>query len=184
MERGPWIAGTVAPIVTFTGIAIAIWLDPTFSVTHDALSDLGVRSRSRYAFNGAMILGGALGVVYASGLYRESTRFPERIVGVSFGLACAALAGIGIFVIGHPLHSPAAVAFFTLFGAAMLIDGIERRETTTGLVTLVLLGLLILNFIAWGIGLWPGPGLALPELAGAALVPLWVWIVGPQPTLR
>ena len=58
-------AGTIAPILALGGILLATMVDPTFSWTHDALSDLGIREESALVFNGALVLGGGVGAVYA-----------------------------------------------------------------------------------------------------------------------
>ncbi|OYR49503.1 hypothetical protein DJ73_17675 [Halorubrum sp. Ea1] len=62
--------GATATLLALAGIAAAVLLDPTFSWTSDALSDLGVRDPSAPVFNGGLILGGAVGVGYAVELGR------------------------------------------------------------------------------------------------------------------
>lgn len=177
-------AGTLAPIVAFGGILLAIGLDPTFSWTEDALSHLGVREASHIVFNAALILGGGLAVVYAAGLWRTSAGRTGRIVAVGFGLAAIHLVGVGLFPAGHPLHAPAAIGFYALVTVVYLVDGSARRRTWTGRGTASLAVVHVLIWASWFAGLWPGSGLALPEFCGAVLVAGWIWVLGPRPTLR
>lgn len=174
----------MAPIVALGGIIVATLQDPAFAWTTDALSDLGVRPASRWTFNGALVLGGSLALVYAGGLWQDTLAARQRIVAGLFGLAGVHLAGVGIFVIGHPLHLPAAVGFYGLMTVVFVLDGLGRRQTSTGRLTLGLAGVHVLIWMTWALGLWPGPGLALPEFAGALLVSLWMWLLGPAPTVR
>ncbi|OYR86015.1 heavy metal translocating P-type ATPase, partial [Halorubrum sp. E3] len=53
--------GAAATLLALGGIAVAVLLDPTFSWTTDALSDLGVRDRSAPVFNWGLVLGGVAG---------------------------------------------------------------------------------------------------------------------------
>ena len=182
MHRGERLAGIAGPSIALGGILLATVLDPGFSWTMDALSDLGIRSESRLVFNGGLILGGLVSVGYGFGLVRLAAD-TIRLIGAIFIAASLALAGVGAFVIGHPLHLPAAVAFYVLVTVAMAIDAVDRRSTITGQLTAAFVGLHVLVWISWGLGFWPGSGLALPEFAGALLATLWVWTIGPAPAL-
>ena len=114
------LSGAAATLLALGGIALAVSLDPTFSWTTDALSDLGVRERSAAAFNGGLIGGGAVGVCYAvsRAVAETSDRgdgAPNRVGGavrtLLLALSMVAMAGIGAFDITEPLHGPAAVGF-------------------------------------------------------------------------
>ena len=177
-------AGSVAPILALGGILLATILDPTFSWVHDALSDLGVRDASASVFNGSLVLGGLLAVIYGVGIARRTESIVQRLIGVLFSLAALHLAGVGLFVIGHPLHVPAAIGFYGLMTVIFLIDGYERREEPTGKLCFGLAAVHVAIWGTWFATWWPGTGLALPEFAGALLVPVWIWFVGTEPTLR
>lgn len=175
------LAGGVAPLVAIGGILLAAALDPAFSWTGDALSALGVRPASAWAFNGGVMVGGALALVYTVGLFRTATAAVHRAIAGCFGLAALSLMGVGAFVAGHPLHWPAALGFYGLFTLAFLLDGLARRGSRTGRITLALVALHVTIWVSWLAGVWPGEGVALPEFAGALLVPVWIWDVGPAP---
>ncbi|WP_080508406.1 DUF998 domain-containing protein [Haloparvum sedimenti] len=172
-------AGAASPAVALGGILLATLLDPTFSWTGDALSDLGVRAPSALAFNGALIVGGLLGLPYAHLLSERG----GRAVGVAFGVGTLCLAGVGLFPSGTAPHAPVAVGFFLLATVAVAVDGAARREEPTGRLSLALAAGHVLAWVTWGAGLWPATGLALPEFVGAMIVAAWVWLLGPVPAL-
>ncbi len=178
------LAGTLAPVVALGGIVLASLLDPTFAWLGDALSDLGVRPRSAAVFNGALLLGGLMALVYAVGRWRDVSSRRVRLVLGLFGLSAASLAGVGVFPAGHPFHAPAAVGFYALVTLTLGLDGVWRRESATGRATIALAVGQVGIWGSWLAGWWPGSGLALPEFAGALLVPVWIWWTGPCPTLR
>ena len=98
------VVGAVATLSALGGIALAILLDPTFSWTADALSDLSVRDGSAVAFNWGLIGGGAAGVCYAAGLGRAGRPVRAVLLALSMG----SMAGVGVFDLTEPLHEPAA----------------------------------------------------------------------------
>ena len=179
------LSGGVATVVALGGIALAVLLDPTFSWTGDALSDLGVRDRSAPAFNGGLILGGVVGLAYAVGLWRLADgrerrgAWVLRLRAVVFAASMVAMVGVGLYDLTEPLHAPAAVGFYTLLTVVFAIDGLARRRTTTGRVTLGFVPVHVAVWATYLAGLWPVTGLALPELPGALMLAAWVWAVGP-----
>ena len=183
------LSGAVATVAALGGIALAVLLDPTFSWTGDALSDLGVRDRSAPAFNGGLILGGAVGLGYAVGLWRladeggKRSTVASRLRGVTFAASMVAMAGVGLYDLTEPLHAPAAVGFYTLLTVVFAIDGVARRRTSTGRVTLAFVPVHVGVWATYLAGLWPVTGLALPELPGALMLAAWVWAVGPLPVV-
>ena len=194
------LLGAIATLLSLGGIAVAILLDPTFSWTGDALSDLGVRDRSALVFNWGLILGGLVGVGYALELGRATlsrsdghdrtrtgsgraviaSRTPRAAL---FALAMIAMAGVGACDLTHRLHGPAAIGFYGLTTAVFAVDGVARRGTRAGRVVL---GFVPIHVAVWGTflwGWWPVTGLALPELPGALMLAAWVWAFGPVPVL-
>ncbi|RAW46310.1 hypothetical protein DQW50_04245 [Halorubrum sp. 48-1-W] len=178
------VFGAVATLAALGGIVVAIRLDPTFSWTTDALSDLGVRERSAPAFNGGLVIGGLAGLGYAVGLWeRGRARTAGRLRAVVFALAMVSMAGTGVFDLTRALHGPAAVGFYLLATVAFGIDGVVRRNVATGRVALGFVPVHVAVWTSFLAGLWPVTGLALPELPGALMLAVWVWLVGPLPVL-
>ncbi|GAB7009434.1 DUF998 domain-containing protein [Halorubrum trueperi] len=179
--------GAAATLLALGGIAGAILLDPTFSWTGDALSDLGVRDRSAPAFNWGLILGGLVGVGYAGGIARVPDRGNGHVVAplraVLLGLAMVAMAGVGAFDLTQSLHGPAAVGFYALVTLVFAVDGLARRGATTGAITLAFVPVHVGVWATYLAGWWPVTGLALPEFPGALMLAAWVWLLGPLPTL-
>jgi hypothetical membrane protein len=177
--------GAAATLFALGGIAAAVLLDPTFSWTSDALSDLGVRDRSAPVFNGGLVLGGVAGVGYALGLWRSAAgrgALGAARAGV-LALALLALAGVGAFDLTEPLHGPAAIGFYALVTVAFAVDGVARRASASGRVVLAFAPVHVAVWATFAAGWWPVAGLALPELPGALLLAAWVWALGPLPVL-
>ncbi len=181
----PRVFGAAATLLALGGIAVAVALDPGFSWTGDALSDLGVRDRSAPVFNRGLILGGLVGIGYAVGLWRaaDRPRMMSRLRAVVFALAMVAMAGVGLFDLTRPLHGPAAIGFYALITVVFGVDGVARRETTGGRIALAFVPIHVAVWATFVAGWWPVTGLALPELPGALMLAAWVWLVGPLPVV-
>ncbi|MFC7134480.1 MULTISPECIES: DUF998 domain-containing protein [Salinibaculum] len=180
-------SGGVAVGVTMAAILLATLLSPAFRWTGNALSNLGVTqsaagtSLTVLLFNGGLVLGGAVGLVFSVVLARSLPTFGGRAVGVLFGLAMLAMAAIGVFPQDRPLHFPVAVGFYLLLSLALWADGVVslrrgwRRRAVAGLA----LGTVnVFGWVAWGLtGSLRRPGLALPEIVGALALSVWaVWV--------
>lgn len=178
------VLGAVATLAALGGILLAIRLDPTFSWTTDALSDLGVRDRSAPAFNGGLVLGAVAGLGYAAGLWeRGHGDTLGQVRALAFAFAMVSMAGIGVFDLTRPLHGPAAVGFYLLITVVFGIDGTVRRSVATGRIALGFVPVHVAVWISFLAGYWPVSGLALPELPGALMLAAWVWLVGPLPVV-
>ena len=177
------LLGAVATLLALGGIAAAVRLDPTFSWTSDALSDLGVREPSAPVFNWGLILGGAVGAGYAVELRRALDSAVAALRAAVFALAMVAMAGVGAFDLTEPLHGPAAIGFYGLVTLAFAVDGVARRGTTTGRLALAFVPVHVAVWATYAAGWWPVTGLALPELPGALALAAWVWVLGPLPVL-
>lgn len=175
--------GAAATLLALGGIAIAVTLDPAFSWTGNALSDLGVRDRSAPVFNYGLILGGVLGGGYAVGLGRTATSRLGTLRATVFALAMVAMAGVGVFDLTEALHGPSAIGFYALVTGVFAIDGLARRGTTTGRIVLAFVPIHVGIWATFGAGWWPMTGLALPELPGTLMLAAWVWVLGPVPVL-
>jgi len=169
-------SGPLGAVLTVGAILAAIALSPDFSWTGGALSDLGVAADPlvRLLFNGGLIGGAVVAVAFGRALRRDSTA-----VAAGYVLAIVAMALVGVFPAGTPLHFPVAVAFFLLATATVTLDGWRRRGTLPGRVALALAAGHVLGWLLWGAGVRPGPGLALPEVGGVAMFGLWVVALAP-----
>ncbi|MDS0293169.1 DUF998 domain-containing protein [Halogeometricum luteum] len=171
------LAGPLGAAIALAGVFLAVALSPTFSWTASALSDLGVGPRTALLFNGGLFVGGCLALGYAPLLSEDS-----RAVAAAYALCAVSMAGVGAFPFDDPLHYPAAVAFFALLAATLALDGVRRRGTTTGRVSLLLA---VASAAAWP--LWfaagLGPGIAVPELVGALSLAAWVLALAPPAPL-
>jgi hypothetical membrane protein len=170
-------SGLIAPVLVIGTIVAATVVSSEFTWTASALSELGVEDGlPAMLFNGGLVVGGVLALPYAVALRRQGT----RSVAALFVLALIAMALVGVFQMGHPLHLPVAVGFYLFATATMIADGLARRQRRTGRATLVLAVLHLAAWSSWVAGVRPGPGLALPELAGA--VAFAVWMIGLSPS--
>jgi hypothetical membrane protein len=174
----------LAPAVTLGCIVAATLLAPWFSWTGDALSTLGVRRGTALLFNGGLVAGSLLALPFAGALWRSARTVGERVAAVGFALAAATMGLVGVFPASHPFHVPAAVGFYALSTATFVADGAARRGTAAGATALGLAVVHATTWVAWGAGVRPGPGLALPEIVGAGLLALWVWVVSPAAPVR
>ncbi|MDV7350860.1 DUF998 domain-containing protein [Halorubrum distributum] len=172
--------GAAATLSALGGIALGVLLDPTFSWTTDALSDLGVRGGSATAFNWGLIVGGAAGVCYAGCVGRAGRPLRALLL----ALAMVAMAGVGVFDLTEPLHGPAAIGFYGLITLVFAVDGWVRRGEATGRVALGFTPVHLGVWATFAAGWWPVTGLALPELPGALMLAAWVWAVGPAPVVE
>ncbi|QSG06880.1 putative membrane protein, a putative transporter component [Halapricum desulfuricans] len=180
------MAGTASVAVVFVGVATAIALSPSFAFGANALSDLGNPGHSAgtpataLAFNGGLIVGGVLGTAFALALALASGGALARLGAMLFGVATVLLAAIGVFPQGHALHFPVASGFYVLFSASTLAFGVGRLHAGRRGSGAVSIGAGIGNLAVWllwiGRGAIDRPGLAIPEIAGALFVALWVLV--------
>ncbi|MFW6018099.1 MAG: DUF998 domain-containing protein [Halapricum sp.] len=183
LRIGRW-AGVGSVVVVFASIVSAIALSPSFALEANALSDLGSRTHpagtlaTALAFNGGLIVGGALGLGFAAVLARTADRSLVRLGAALFGVTSTLLAAIGAFPQGHPLHFPVASGFYALFSVSVLVFGAGKLTPGRWDSALVSVGAGIGNLAVWivwiGLGALDRPGLAIPEIVGALFVVLWV----------
>lgn len=173
--------GLGAVAVSFSGIFLAAALSPTFSLFGSALSDLGtVGTPTAPLFNGAVLVAGALGAGFVASVW-DDTEDPVRRGGLVLLLpAMLNLSLVGVFPIPNPFHFLVSILFFFFLTLGVFVWGagdfaVDRRERGGALVvasTLHVAGW-VWRF-AFG---WAGPGVAVPELVGAATLALWaLWL--------
>lgn len=182
LRRATTYAGVAGGVVAFGAIAVAVALAPWFSLTGDALSDLGRPSaRSAPVFNGGLVAAGALGAAFVARLAAAERGRVRRVGQVVLLGAMAALASIGLVPVDHPsgLHTPVSVAFFVTLTYGVALDGTASVLVGRRRVGLVFVWLAFANATGWLVYTLVAaggstPGVALPELVGAAALAAWV----------
>ncbi|MFC7137423.1 DUF998 domain-containing protein [Halobaculum litoreum] len=175
------VSGAGASVVSLGGIAAAVALAPWFSVTGNALSDLGVADAAAVAaaFNWGLILAGLVGLPYAWALWTAGDDVGGRLLAVEFAAAMLLMAGVGVFPSDSPLHFPVALGFYLAVTVVFVTDGLRRRRATAGRVGLAFAVGHLGQWWLYVAGVRLGPGLAIPELVGAGLLIAWVLAVSP-----
>ncbi|MFC7142198.1 DUF998 domain-containing protein [Halosimplex aquaticum] len=177
LARVPPSLGLAAVAVSFGGVVFAMFAAPWFSPFVHALSDLGARGAATAPiFNGALLVGGALGVGFVVSVLADVDH-PIHAAGAMFGLlAMAFMALVGVFPLPHPMHGVVAIPFFVCLTLAVLLWGAgdyAAGRTVRGLV-LVLAGVLhVVSWAWWILYPWFPPGIAIPELVGSVAFALW-----------
>lgn len=178
------VSGVGASALSFGGITLAVALAPWFSLTDNALSDLGVADSAAVAvaFNWGLMLAGLVALPYAWALWTAAgdhvtgrlDRLLARAVAVGFALASLLMSAVGVFPSGDPLHFPVAAGFYLLLTAVVGVDGLRRVRTTTGKAAVAGAVGHLGQWWLYVEGVRLGPGLAIPELVGAGLLVAWV----------
>jgi hypothetical membrane protein len=176
-DRLPSYLGYAAVVASFGGVVLAMFAAPWFSPLFDALSDLGARGAvTAPLFNGALLVGGALGLGFVAALVLELDT-PVRAAGALFGgFAMLFMALVGAFPIPDPLHGVVAVPFFVCLTLALFLWGGGDYAAGRPLRGLVFVLLAVAHAVAWAwwaLFPWFPPGIALPELVGSTGFALW-----------
>ena len=158
--------------IPLISIAMAILLSDWFSITNNALSDLGHATRSSVApiFNFGLSLGGAL-IIYTSTLciYKISKAF--SVVGFLVGFTLILVAVFDEIYRG--LHFTVSVAFFLSLAVFLIAYGIYFRSYLP-------LPALVVTIIAWVLHfIYDIPkGVAIPELVSIfATLPFYITVI-------
>lgn len=173
--------GVSSVAVALGGIFVAAALSPWFSPFRNALSDLGaVWVPTAPIFNGALMLGGALGAGFVTAVWAETGQ-PVHHGGLFvllIAMVCMAL--VGVFPIPSPLHFVVALAFFVfltlgvgIFGAGDFAAGRPLRGGA------LVIGAVchVAGWFWWLFFGWGGPGIAVPELVGSVVLAVWaLWV--------
>lgn len=155
----------VAVGTTVVTTLMASW----FRWTENALSDLGASGEpTAPLFNGGLILGGLVGILFAVWLLGDSSSRLQRMGSLLFGVAMGFRTLIGVFPIGEPLHNTVAIAFFVVVALALFVYGAGAYVAGQRLNAAVVLAAATLNPLVWtmwvAFGQSVAPGLAIPEL--------------------
>jgi hypothetical membrane protein len=173
------IIGLATPLFTFAYILSAIASWQQFSWTKNALSDLGVQSGiTATIFNGGLVIGGFLFIVFASGLFRfVGSRFVGKVGTATFILACISLMAIGVFNESFsPTHYIVSVMLFVflpisllIFVGAFWLEGKRRLSGFTLALALIAAAVWALQFTVHYV-----PNVAIPETVSGLAGAIWV----------
>jgi hypothetical membrane protein len=175
-------SGVVAVVVTIGSILAATVVSPGFSWQSNALSNLGVTSTevgtqtTVVLFNGGLVAGGVVGVVFGYALLRAATTRAEYAVIGLLAITLALMALVGVFPQGTGPHFPVAGGFYLMISVSLWADALVRwREGTRAwTITSGLAG--TANIAAWLVWIAAGApwGVAVPEMIGALIFGGWV----------
>jgi len=169
-KNNMFILGISAPIIPLLLIFIAIILSPWFSITDNALSDLGhaIRSDVAWIFNLGLALGGMLFLGVGFYLFSKETVKPINaniiLIGVFMNL-------VGVFdEIYGKLHFIVSLLLFLSFASFLVLYGWKFRKILPVLAAIV-------GFVPWIIqGVYNIPrGVAIPELISVFLTLPWYY---------
>jgi hypothetical membrane protein len=185
--------GLVAPAVSLVTNLLATLVDPEFSWTDKALSNLGEHPEGEtflyaietgqlefFLFNGGLILTATVGLGFARVLYDAARNALKQIGMALYALSLVLLGGVGVFHLPHDLHGPVAIAYFLLapvslvcYGAGCVMTG--RRQF--GILTMASGVCFVLSWFVWGI--WfadsVAPNIAIPEFVSAIFFAGWTF---------
>ena len=167
MKRWVRALGLSFPFLTFGGIFIVIHLNPWFSLTENALSDMGsIKNPIGYAFNSLLILLGIAGI----GFGIEGLK--EKRATILFSLGMLSLLLVGIFPEEYKPHSFFALSFYILLLADIFICGLRMVQKKKSAIIWVLGSPIVFIIMLYLTGIFKG--LAIPELVGAAFINAWI----------
>lgn len=177
-ERLAAWSGVAGALIGFATILAATALSPTFSWAGNALSDLGAPGAANpWLFNWGLVASGVVALPFGLAVWDGAEHALQRVGAVVAALGFACLALVGLYPSGTDLHTPAAVAYFTLFTFAMWLHGsgtVLAGRPRRGLAS-VWLGIVhVLSWAIWAAGVRVGDGLAIPEFVGSVLFFAWV----------
>ena len=171
-------SGILCPIVSYFCIFLAISKAPWFRWEENALSDLGAHTGSDVIFNGGLIIGGILLLVFAVWLIFYFEDIIAKIGSFILSIDSIALSLIGVFpeTFGR-IHLYVSIAFFVLFPIAYLIISISlfmyHREKLLGILAVIgaVASIIIWSFPWKSYGI---TGVAIPEFLSSLFGSLWV----------
>lgn len=173
--------GVTSVVVAFGGIFVAAVLAPWFSLFRNALSDLGAAGAATAPiFNGALMLGGALGAGFVVAVWSETDE-PVHVGGafvLLVAMGCMAL--VGVFSVPSLVHFVVATAFFVFLTLGVLVFGAGDFAAGRPIRGGALVAGAVLHVVGWLWWLvygWGGPGIAVPELVGSGVLAVWtLWV--------
>ncbi|MFZ0010861.1 MAG: DUF998 domain-containing protein [Halobacteriota archaeon] len=165
------VCGIASIVIAVIAIMLAVSYSPSFDLTQNWISDLtgisheGFLNVSRPVVNTATteiivrtgwIIAGVLGIVCATGLYRDNSTPSYRLGAIFAGLGAAAFVGVGLFP--EPTYVPHVVASYAVFlllpigillVAGVLINAPDKRlgAVILALAVIALIGAALLTYM-------------------------------------
>ncbi|MCX6666995.1 MAG: DUF998 domain-containing protein [Euryarchaeota archaeon] len=174
------LCGVLVPIVVFVCIGLSMTQAPWFRWTHNALSDLGIKSNAAAFFNIGMMLGGSLTFVFSLGLIRILS---NKIGAYILSLSALGLIGIGLFPENiFTLHFISSATFFVLLALSLLLIGLKIKQNPFERNMGMLATLFAVVAIGSTIFLIPFEGVAIPEAFACFPAFIWCMIYGAKMT--
>jgi len=168
------LSGLLAPIVAFTSIILAIITHPWFSLTDNAISDLGaINVEYNYILNYGLILSGVFGAIFSIGIYKIFKSTISKTGSLLVLIGCIFLILIGLFPEGSKPHYYVSVLFFAMTTLGIFLVGIGTigtdREYASTTLFLVVVGFFVSIFF-----LNIFPGVAMAELTASMIYSIWM----------
>jgi len=172
------IIGSVLPLVMILASTV---FEKSFSWNKNALSDIGV-SQTAWLFNGALIVGGLLNLLFAIGLRNYLGKTKCLKIGVSLLIVSSiSLLFVGVFTENYNvIHVFVALGYLLLapLGLICISRGEESKKFGKASLSLgitALLAIFGLPVITFAANLQIG--FAVPEFAEALLLSIWTFWV-------
>jgi hypothetical membrane protein len=167
------ICGIMLPIVTISGLLLALPRAPWFSWTENAISDLGRPEFGLSFFNYTLILIGILLLAFSFGLLYSLKG--ERVGPTVFALSSIYFIGVGLFPLPDPNHVDVSGLFFIAFPLGFLMLGLKMYKKRSRFIKNMGISALIIAIIG---GISPifllfYEGIAIPEVV--ILFPGFFW---------
>ena len=179
MRKSQLWAGLVAPLIAYSGILTAIYLNRSWwRLTDNAISDLGkVGLPHNWLLNVPLVITALLSIYYALGL-RDIARNSVEKAGIWILIAgFVFLALIGLFPEGTSPHYSVSWGFFLMAGFGVLIAGAGMGLSgDRGMLYFTV----VLFALAWILSIWAMrtfKGVAISEFIGALTITTWHYAV-------
>jgi hypothetical membrane protein len=186
------LSGIIGVILPTLMVFLALQQSPWFQWNVNPLSDIGVHNAAPL-FNGSLILGGSLFLIFALTLHSVLTKGRwSNAATICLSLGSISLILIGVFTLNDPiLHVIFANGFFILPPIGFLLFGYGTQDTLFRRFSLLagaaaLLAIYLSPILLTSINL----GFAIPELLETIIMELWVLVLSIQllrnhlPTMR
>ena len=178
----PWFVkvicsfGVLAVIVGWVTIAVAVAVNPWFSLEENALSDLGaINLRTNYIFNWGIAIAAILGIIYSVYLIMV---FNEKLANVGSTILLIGvihLLLIALYPKGMQPHMILSYEFFILTGITIALIGVSlltsgKRAHGAISVTLSAMGFTLTPILPW-------PSIGAAEIFAITIITLWTIVM-------